>query len=492
MQNQENIEPPAFKKPTFALSALALGSVIVTLFVGVMYLKTISIHACLLLGIVFVCLISKTLGYKFSNLMDFMGQSIGNAAYGLWFFFAIGAIIASWMIAGTVPAVVYYGLGFITPQIFLPAGLLLCSIMALCIGTSWGTIGTVGVALIGIGEGIGMPLPITAAMIVSGATFGDKMSPVSDTPNLTSMATGSDVYSTIRAMAQTIAPAYILAFILFTLIGLQYGGGEANLENIMETRRVLAQHFIIHPIVLLPIVVLIALNIMKYPSLPAMAIVVAVALLVAIVVQGASLATAIETLNSGFKLETNSVAVNAIVNRGGLQAMLWTFSVAFLSLSLGGILDKCGYLVALIEGAVSKAKSVGSLSLLVMTTSIISTAGFGEPYLSIILNGNLYRKEFDTRGLNRSMLGRIVSEGALMLAPLMAWTTFGAFTAATLGISGGEFAMYAFLNILSPIISVLMAYLGIAVVWNNPKNKGVRKFADADLSNEPKRDDIMG
>ncbi len=150
-----------------------------------------------------------------------MAESIKNGAFGLWFFVAIGGIIASWMMSGTVPAIIYYGTKIISPKVFLPSGLLLCSITALCTGTSWGTVGTVGIALVGIGQGMGIPLPITAAMVVSGATFGDKMSPISDTPNLTSMASGSELFPTIKAMITTILPAYIITFVLFVLLGLK-------------------------------------------------------------------------------------------------------------------------------------------------------------------------------------------------------------------------------------------------------------------------------
>lgn len=184
--------------------------------------------------------------------------------------------------AGTVPAVIYYGLEIITPRMFLPAGLLLCSITSLCTGTSWGTVGTVGIALLGIGQGLGIPLPITAGMIVSGAAFGDKMSPVSDTPNLTSMAAGADLYQTIKAMIQTMAPAYVIALALFAFLGLRYGADGGNLEIIAETRRVLEAHFNLNPLVILPIVIVLALNLMKFPALPAMAIGVASALAIAV------------------------------------------------------------------------------------------------------------------------------------------------------------------------------------------------------------------
>lgn len=483
MSNNQNIKE--FKKPTAGLAGLALASIVVSLVLCIVVFKTVSIQVGLLLGIFFVTLISRTLGYKFADLMKFMEKSIGESTFGLWFFIAIGAIIASWMAAGTVPAIIYYGLGFITPSIFLPAGLLLCSVTALATGTSWGTIGTVGIALVGIGQGLGIPLPITAGMILSGAAFGDKMSPVSDTPNLTSMTAGADLHETLKAMVQTMAPAYIIALIMFTLLGMKYGGGSGNLEIIAETRGILAANFNLNPLVMLPLFLLLVLNIMKFPSLPAMTIGVIVALAVAMIFQGTSLPAALEVINSGFSISTGSSYVDPILNRGGIQSMMWTFSVAFLALSLGGILNRVGYMEALIANIVSKAKTVGQFTLIVMISSIVSTAAFGETYLSFILNGQLYKTEFDKRGLNRAMLARIVSEGGLMMAPLMPWTTFGAFAASTLGISGFKVAPYAFLNILSPIVSVVMTYMGIAIVWNNKKNKGIKKFEDLDLSGEP-------
>ena len=474
-----------FKKPSFKLAVLALLSVIFSLIACIMVFKTVSIQVGLLLGIVFVTLISRTLDYRFNDLMVLIQKSIGESTFGLWFFIAIGAIIAAWMAAGTVPAIIYYGLGFISPTVFLPAGFILCTVTALCTGTSWGTVGTVGIALVGIGQGLGIPLPITAGMIISGAITGDKMSPVSDTPNLTSMSAGADLYETLKAMLQTIAPAFFITLALFIYLGFQYGSDTANLSIINETRTVLADNFNLNPIVMLPIAILLTLNVIKFPSLPSMTIAVISGLVVAVVFQGASVPDALESLNSGFKIATGSTYVDPILNRGGIQSMMWTFSVAFMALSLGGVLSKVGYMEVLIAGLVGKAKTVGSLTLLTMMSSMTSTAAFGEAYMSFILNGELFKEQFDKVGLSRAMLARIVSEGGLMMAPVMPWTTFGAFVIATLGISGFEFAPYAFMSFLSPIISVLMTYLGVAIVWNNKNNKGIKKFKDVDLSNEP-------
>ena len=209
-----------------------------------------------------------------------------------------------------------------------------------------------------------------------------------------------------------------------------------------------------------------------------MAIAIFAGMIISVIFQGETISSCIEALNSGFVIETGSEYVDPILNRGGLQSMLNTFSIAFLAICMGGLLDKCGYLNALVSGLLKKINTVGSLSFVVLMSSFISTASLGEAYLSFILNGSVYKNEFDKRGLNRSMLARLVSEGGLMLAPLMPWTTFGAFCFSTLGVSGLEFAPYAFLNYLSPLVSLIMSYMGIGVVWNNKLNKGKRKFDD--------------
>lgn len=455
----------AKKKPSFGLAAAVLVGIIAIMFVGIMLLKTISVPACLILVVVMICTVSKLcLGYSFDELMGFMGENIKDSAVGLWFFVAIGAIIASWMISGTVPAIIYYGLKIISPKVFLTAGFLLCSLTALCTGTSWGTVGTIGIALVGIGQGMGIPLPITAAAIVSGAAFGDKMPPVSDTPNLAAISAGSSVYPSLKAMIITMVPAYIIALVLFSITGIKYGSSSMNYEIVKETQTTLAENFNLNPIVLLPVLVLLVLSVKKFPALPSMAIAVTTSIIVAVIFQGASLATCFESLNSGFSIETGSKYVDPILNRGGLQNVMGTFLIAFLAISMGGVLEKCGYLSALIKGLLKRVKSTSMLVLTVMITSILSTAAFSEAYISYILNGALYKDEFDARGLDRSMLARIISEGGLMLAPLMPWTTFGAFCMATLGISGLKYAPYAYLNYLSPIVSVILTFVGIGII----------------------------
>lgn len=464
-------------QPTFKLSLVVIAIIVAIMFTGIMVLKTISIQSCLIVIITIICIISSFfLKYTFDDLIKIISESVKEGTFGFLFFIAIGGIIASWMMSGTVPVIIYYGTKIISPKIFLPASLILCSLTALSIGTSWGTVGTMGIALVGIGQGMGIPAYITAGAVVSGATFGDKLSPVSDTPNMTSMISGSELFSTIKAMITTMLPAYIISLIMFAIVGFKYADKNINYEIIKETQFVIANNFNLNPVVLLPVVLLIIFSIKKVPSLFTMVIAIASAMFVAVLFQGQSVGNCVEALNSGFVINTGSKYVDPILNRGGLKAMLDTFSLAFLAICMGGILDKCGYLRVIVKVILKKISSVGALAFTVLSTSLLSTAFLGEVYLSFILNGTIYREEFDKCNLNRSMLARLVSEGALMMAPLMPWTTFGAFCMATFGVSGLKFAPYAFLSYLSPIVSLLMTYMGIGIVWNNPNNKCAKKF----------------
>ncbi|WP_317855178.1 Na+/H+ antiporter NhaC family protein [Chakrabartyella piscis] len=487
--NVNLVQQGELKQPSLLASAVAFASVIIPLIISG-FLGTISIHACLILSTVLICIIGKkSTGASSDKMMGFMSKSIEKATFGLWFFVAIGAIIGTWMLSGTVPAIIYYGLGFLTPQLFVPLGFVLCSVTALSTGSSWTTIGTVGVALMGIGEGLGVPVTVVAAIVVGGATFGDKMSPISDIPNLACMGAGSEIYETIRAMMITMMPSYIIAFILYTILGFKFAGGQADMMVAEQTREVIANTFNLGPIVFLPIILIVVLNLKKVPPLPSMAAAVATAMAVAVFYQGQALSTAIDCLYSGYFGETGSDFVDQILNRGGLQSMFWSFTLTFLALSLGGLLDRLGFISVIIESLVAKAKSVGQLSLLVVTTSVMSAAAFADTYMPIVLNGTIYKKEFDKRGLKRCMLARLTSEGVHMWAPLMVWNGFGAFAASALGITPDQYIQYAYLNIIVPFVSVGMSFMGLGVMWNNPKNKGKRKFADVDLSEEPVFDD---
>lgn len=455
---------------SFKLSLFVVLTVMSILVFGIVAFD-IDIHSLLLIAISFVTIVSFKLGYSFEDLTLAMKKSISEIMPALMIFILIGVLIGSWIIAGTVPTIIYYGLKIISPNLFLPIGLLICSITSVAIGTSWGTVGTIGIALMGMGSGLGIPPAMTAGMIVSGAYFGDKMSPISDTTNLASAAVGTNLYDHIKAMTYTTLPSYIIAFIIFTIMGRKYTGVNINVEEIDIILETLKNSFNINPLVLLPMIILFTLNIKRMPAVPAMMIGAFSAMLIAFIFQGESIKDILLSLNYGYTNKSGVELVDKLLNRGGIQSMMWTFSLTFIAISLGSILENVGFLKSLIGNSVEKINNPGLLSLFVIVSTTIGSALMGELFLSIILNANLYKDEFKKKGYKPEMLSRLIEEGGTLTHVFIPWTTGAAFIASTLGVSTFAYAPYALLNYINPILSIGFSFLGIFVL----KESGERK-----------------
>lgn len=318
--------------------------------------------------------------------------------------------------------------------------------------------------MMGMGVGLGIPAPAVAGMVVSGAIFGDKMSPMSDTTVLAAASADCDMYDHIKAMCYTTIPAFILSLIGYTMIGFHFTNSstlDSSQTDLIQST--LSSTFNLNPIILLPIVVVLVLSFLKVPSVPSLLLGVFLGTLCAVIFQGASIQSAFAALNYGYTQTSGIELIDSLLIRGGIQKMMWTFSLAFIALCLGGVLETAGFLTVLIEKVLTRIKSAAGLVTLTMLTSILGNAATSEVYLSIILNGNLYREAYDKKGLKRSMLSRVLEEGATLTGIMWPWTTCGAFMAATLGVSTLEFAPYTLLAIINPLLSIILAWFGIFV-----------------------------
>jgi NhaC family Na+:H+ antiporter len=458
--------------PGFGTSLFVFLTIMGTLAIG-MGVFRMDTHVLLTLCLLMVCLVTKKLGYTTDELFDAMGDSLKKSVIAMMFFIIIGMIIGSWELAGTVPALISYGLKIIKPEIFLPAGFIVCSLTSFATGTSWGTCATVGLALMGMGQGMGIPAPIVAGMAVSGSIFGDHFSPMSDTTVLASTSAKTELYDHVRSMSKTVIPAFIISAVLYGIIGMNYVG-DVNSPEIVEMQRVLAETFNLNLLCFLPIIIVLVLSFMKFPSVPTLIIGILAGVVVAMTVQGASLNEVFGALNYGYGNDTGNALVNRLVQRGGVQSMMWTFSLAFIALLLGGILEKVGYLKVLIAGVVTKIKGAGQLVALTWITGVLGNMAMAEVYLSIILNGSLYKEVYDEKGLDRSMLSRMLEEGATLSGPLVPWTTCGAFMAATLGVATIDYIPYAFIGFIPPLLSIITASLGIFVIRTTPADKNAQ------------------
>lgn len=458
------------------MSFLVFGIAIAFLLFGVVVLEY-DIHIILLIDLAFICLMSATLGYSFDDLVECMKKTLGQSMSAMIIFIFIGIIVASWIFSGTVPTLIYYGLQYLTPKFFLPLGLILCSVVSLSIGTSWGTLGTMGLAMMGIGAGMGIPAPLTAGMVISGSFFGDKMSPMSDTTNLAPAASGTTLYEHINAMWQTTIPAYIITLVLFTIIGLSYQSGDVDQSTIALFSETLAGRFVIHPVLLVPVVVLLALNLLHFPAIPGMVLGSLLAVILACVVQGTPLKEVILGLNYGYVEPTGVDLVDTLLLRGGVQGMMYTFSLSCIAISFGGVLEQVGYLHKIIEVVVSRVKSDRLMVPLVIASTTLGNVSMGEVYLSIVVNGNLYREAFQERGIRLNMLSRLLEEGGTLTQVFVPWSTSGVFIAATLGVTAGEYWKFALFNYINPLLSIVLALFGVFILYDSEhsskkKNRG--------------------
>ena len=381
----------------------------------------------------------------------------------IYIFILIGVLIAALIEAGTIGSLVYYGGDLLHPSIFLPAGLLFCSLMSIATGTAWGTTATIGVVLMGLGGPLGIPPPVVAGMVVSGASFGDKMSPVSDTTVLAAMSADTNIYAHIRSMLYTTVPTYIICLAIYTVLGLQYADQSLSIAQLDELQRHLANEFVISPIALLPLFVLLILSIRRFPAELSMMASVVAAIALAVTAQGSPLPEVLNSLHEGYVSDAGIESLDMLLNRGGIQSMMWTLSLALIALALGGLLHKSGFIQVLLAGILARIKRSASLVATTIAAGVISNMSMGEAYLSIIFGGQIFGDSYKKHKLQKYMLSRCLEEGATLSTSIIPWTTSGVFMAGVLGISVLDFAPWAFFNYINPLLSIALAYLGFGI-----------------------------
>lgn len=450
------------RSPTVLHSVVTLGGLAAWISVGLFVLDA-GLHGLLLMGVVWVVLNAMLLGARLQDIREAMRMGMDRAMPAMFIFLMIGVVIATFILSGTVGSLIYYGLKFMHPAIFLPAGLILCSLMSLAVGTSWGTVGTGGIVLIGIGAAMGIPLPIVAGMIVSGASFGDKMSPVSDTTNLAALSAETDLYGHIKSMAYTTGPAYLITLCLFSWIGYQFAEQplpEAELNSLLEG---LNAAFTINLWMLLPLLVLLVLSMRGVLAEAGMLISALVAGALAIAFQGVGFAEVLSSFYDGAKIDTGNEKLDPLLNRGGITDMAWTFTLSFIAIGLGAILEKMNFLSVLMNWLLKQLSRAASVVTSATIGTFFANMLLGESYVSMILSGQMFKQKFDEVAVDRRVLSRSLEEGGTLLTALIPWTTTGAFYTATLGVYTLDYAQWSFLNWINPVLGILFAWLGIAL-----------------------------
>ncbi len=372
----------------------------------------------------------------------------------------IGVLIGVWLLAGVVPTMIYYGLSVMTPSIFLFATLLICSVTSLATGTSWGTAGTMGIAMIGIGQGLGIPAPMTAGAIISGAYFGDKMSPMSDTTNLAPAMAGTDVFTHVKFMMKPTAVAYTIAAAFYLIIGMKIGNGSADLTAIDTMRSGLSGAFTISPLLLLPPIVVIVAIARKVPAIPGIFLGIVLGAILAPIFQGSSFGDILNVSYNGFESTTGIEAVDKLLSAGGLSNMMYSISLTLIAMMFGGVMEKTGQLEVIVQKLLKMVKTTGDLVALTLATCLGSNITMPEQYISIVVPGRMYANAYKERGLHPKMLSNALESSGTLTSPLVPWNTCGVFLLGVLGVQTIDYIPYAVFNYTMPVVVIIMTYMG--------------------------------
>jgi NhaC family Na+:H+ antiporter len=421
-------------------------------------------HLPLILASIVAAGVASFLGHPWKEIEEGIAEGIAIALRAILILMVVGILIGTWIASGIVPVLIDYGLRLLSPGYFLLAACLVCSIVSTATGSSWTTAGTVGVALIGVGAGLGVSPAMTAGAIVSGAYFGDKMSPLSDTTNLAPAVAGSELFEHIGYMAYTTLPALFLALVLYAALGWSAPGGSIDGSQVAAIREVLGQHFVLSPVLLLAPALVIVVVALRVPALPALVGGAILGGLLALWVQGASVQQVLQVAQQGYEADTGSAMVDELLTRGGLESMMGTVALVLCALTFGGIMERTGSLQALAAAILKLAHSTGSLVLATVASCIGTNVIAPDQYLSIIVPGRMYRETYEKRRLEPRLLSRTLEDAGTLSSPLVPWNTCGAFMSTALTVSATAYLPYAFLNLLTPLIALAIAFSGFRIV----------------------------
>jgi Na+:H+ antiporter, NhaC family len=442
------------KTPSLGVSLLPL--IVMALLLGVGY-GVYKIRPQVLL--VAAAFITGGFGYllKFSwkDMESGIVGSIHKAMPAILIMLTVGILIGSWMASGTIPMIIYYGLKLISPKFFLVTACLVCSVTSLATGTSWGTVGTVGVAFIGIAMGLGIPLGLAAGAIVSGAYFGDKMSPFSDIPNLAAVTVGANLYDHIKHMMWSAVPGWLLSLAVYFVVGLKYQAQAIRSETMTLILDTLKKNFRFNVWLLLPVLLVFYLAFTKRPTIPGMLLSSVIAAALAVIFQKTSLTVVAQAVNTGYPAHTGVDVVDKLLARGGLMSMMETQLVAFTAFSFGGIMQKTGMLSVILNRVMKAADQVWNLVLVTIGSCVTTALVTGSSYLSVIIPGDLLLPVYKKSGLAAKNLSRIIDECGGIIVPLIPWGMAGVYIKGALGVDVFSYLPWAIANYAAIVILAL-------------------------------------
>ncbi|MBP2659254.1 MAG: Na+/H+ antiporter NhaC [Firmicutes bacterium] len=438
----------------------------------------IEIHLALFSGWFLALFIGKMVGYSYKSMEEAILDGIHNGMSAVIILLAVGALVGTWISGGVVPSLIYYGLKLIHPSIFLLATLLICSITSLSTGTSWGTAGTAGIAMMGIGAGLGVPAPITAGAVLSGAYFGDKLSPLSGSGLITASMTELDIMDHVKGLLPVSLIGFMITAIAFTITGFTIvGNNTVDLSKVNAAMDAMNSMFYISPLCLIPMVVVLALLVMKMPSTPVITFGAVLGIIFGIIFQGLSPVEAITTAWVQIPRYTGMEFIDNILIRGGMSSMLWSVGIILFGLGFGGILEKTGILKAIAQKVEKGIQSGGSLSIMTFIVAFLGNLFGSAMYVSLILTPKIMVEKYDELGYDRRVLSRNSQIGGTLTSGMVPWSDNGIFMTGILGVGTLQYLPYMWLTFACIAVAIFCGYTGLFMWKKNEEQVLAQKVS---------------
>jgi NhaC family Na+:H+ antiporter len=474
------------KKPSL-LDAITPVVILISMLAGTVYVFGLDSfgpnQVALIMAAAVAAMIGIKNGHSWKEIEQGMIDTIAVSLQSLLILLMVGALIGSWILSGTVPSMIYYGVQLMSPDYFYLTACLVCALLGFSIGSSWTVAGTLGIGLMGIAAALDLSLAASAGAIISGAYFGDKLSPLSETTNLAAAVTSNNLFDHIQHMLWTTIPGFVITLVLFFILGI---GSSANLviDDIEILQAAMQQTFNVSPLMLIPMILLLTMAVKKLPALSTLICGTLAGCLFAALFQwdvvialandsGLSQGAAVfkglfSSMFLGYSANTGNESLDALLSKGGMSSMLTTIGLVINAMAFGGAMRRTGLLERLVEAALSRVKSAGDLIIATVGTCIGTNLLAADQYLSIVIPGQMFIKPYEERELSTINLSRTLEDSGTLTSALVPWNTCGAYMSATLGISTFMYAPFAFFNILCPIIAVIYGYSQIALQGHRP------------------------
>ncbi|MDO7270203.1 Na+/H+ antiporter NhaC [Shouchella clausii] len=432
-------------------------------------------HIPLMIGTAVAALMAMKAGFKWNEIEESMYKGIKLALPAVVIIILVGLTIGAWIGGGIVATMVFYGLKIMSPSFFLVSICVICAAVSLSIGSSWSTMATIGVAGMGIGLSMGIPAAMVAGAVISGAYFGDKLSPLSDTTNLAAGLTGTDLFEHIKCMLVSTIPALLISLIVYWFLGRnEVEGNTASFADIERTMASLQENFVLSPWLLIVPLAVIVFVMFKVPAIPALGVGIVLGFFSQIYVQGDAWSIAVSTLQNGYVIDTGNHMIDELFNGGGMEAMMYTVSLTIVAMTFGGVLENTGMLQAIVQQILKWAKTAKRLIITTVLSSFATNVSCSEQYISIVVPARMYAKSYEDQQLHSKNLSRAVEDGGTLTSVFVPWNTCGVFIFATLGVHAFQYAPYAILNFTVPLLSIILTLLGKSIIYRHPNKTTAR------------------